>query len=436
MNCKLFSSLCVAGLASGAFAAATLPTINPNSVTITQNIRNRVVVEYTLAGTNAIVTAEAYTNGVAIAASSFTALTGDVNCRVAPGARAFQWKPADDFHGRPLENLTIRLTAHAMQRPPDYMVVDLSTLKDDKHPVRYYTSTNALPGGFANDKYKTTHLVVRRIPAAGVTWTAGQTSADSWQNPHWCTPRLVTLTQDYWIGVYEVTQKQYDYFSGVARHAVWRSAADADMRPTENISFQQLRGAVWQKSYEWPASGHDVDPASPLGVLRARTDIEFDLPTDAQWEYACRAGTTTPLNSGKWCGLDGNLTYEEGNEVGWHKHNSEIDGVRQTHAVGLKRPNAWGLYDMHGNVLELCLDRKQSSTATDADFYLSADWEIDPVGATNLALGNRVARGGSYDFVERQMFSGDRSNHCAWSWPSADGKSGFDRGFRLCAPLE
>ena len=81
---------------------------------------------------------------------------------------------------------------------------------------------------------------------------------------------------------------------------------------------------------------------------RITMDYKYTLPTKEQWEYACRAGTTTGLNNGKelktsWLDTDANL-----DEVAWYKGNS--DG--QLHEVGQKLPNAWGLYDMHGNVAE------------------------------------------------------------------------------------
>ena len=113
------------------------------------------------------------------------------------------------------------------------------------------------------------------------------------------------------------------------------------------------------------------------------TGYEYTLPTEAQWEYACRAGTTTALNSGK------NLSDEdecpEMDEVGWYDGNSK-SGTHRTHPVGQKQPNAWGLYDMHGNVWELCLDWYEKD--------YPASFVTDPMGPDTGDL--RVQRGGSY----------------------------------------
>ena len=147
----------------------------------------------------------------------------------------------------------------------------------------------------------------------------------------------VTLTQGYWMGKYEVTQAQYE--------AVMRTnpsgSKGADL-PVESVS--------WNDAKEFCAKL----TASEKAVGRLPEGYEYTLPTEAQWEYACRAGTTTALNSGK--NLSGYRECPEVDEVGWYWYNSEIDGKRTTHPVGQKLPNAWGLYDMHGNVMEWCSD--------------------------------------------------------------------------------
>ena len=140
---------------------------------------------------------------------------------------------------------------------------------------------------------------------------------------------------------------------------------------------------------------------------------KFDLPTEAQWEYACRAGTTTSLNSGK--NITSNGSCYNLDEVGWYSNNS--DGY--THEVGQKKPNAWGIYDMHGNVWEWCRDWYGD--------YPSAS-VTDPTGPNGGS--NRVLRGGSWFSDARDCRSADRINY----YP---GSRSNELGFRLAlVPVE
>ncbi|MBR6587585.1 MAG: formylglycine-generating enzyme family protein, partial [Kiritimatiellae bacterium] len=119
-----------------------------------------------------------------------------------------------------------------------------------------------------------------------------------------------------------------------------------------------------------------------------RTGILFDLPTEAQWEYACRAGEPLAFNNAKAS------TAEACDEVAWYNENSSAvtkygDSVLSVHPVGTKgAPNRWGLYDMHGNASELCLDIWQADIGTEA---------LEPVGAAKPSEDKvyRLVRGGN-----------------------------------------
>ena len=132
---------------------------------------------------------------------------------------------------------------------------------------------------------------------------------------------------------------------------------------------------------------------------------KFDLPTEAQWEYACRAGTTSALNNGK------EVTSEQGecnnvNEVAWYPKNSYDSELRKNtpHAVGLKKCNAWGLFDMHGNVCEWCLDKRG-----DWKIDYSPDPVVDPLGRTDLSENaERIFRGGSFASETKRNRSASR----------------------------
>ena len=154
----------------------------------------------------------------------------------------------------------------------------------------------------------------------------------------------VTLTKPFYMGKYEVTQEQWESVMGNNPSSRTKGAK----LPVTNVS--------WNDCQEF------------IKKLNAKTDGGYRLPTEAEWEYACRAGTTTAYSFGD------NLT----------KSDANIDGD-SIKAVGSYRPNAFGLYDMHGNVWEWC-----------NDWYGSLqDGEVtDPKGAATGS--SRVLRGGSF----------------------------------------
>ncbi len=181
-------------------------------------------------------------------------------------------------------------------------------------------------------------------------------------------------------------------------------------------------------SPNWPQSSQ-VNGDSFVGKLRSKTGLTtLDLPTEAQWEYACRAGTTTPLNSGKDIYSGSHISVSNVNEVarfGWNRSSYET----ATAVVGSYLPNAWGLYDMHGNVAEYCLDRCITS------WHGTNTWRdtIPVVDPTGPSYGDgRILRGGGVNEIGFPEYYLRSASVICWNSTYRD----FDTGFRLARTMK
>ena len=304
-------------------------------------------------------------------------LTGDTILRKTQSQYCLEWDMAAD--GIRLDDKNVVFNVKVLA---PYVVVDLSGgTTATSYPV---TALVAPPDGGWTDEYKTTKLVLRRIEA-------GSFRMNGTYN--------VTISPPFYMGVFEVTQKQYAFVTG-SNPAYYRG----DARPVEQVSWNTIRGN--SSTHNWP-SVTTVDAKSFMGKLRAKTGLALDLPTEAQWEYACRAGTTSSYNNG------GN-TESDLKKLGRYYSNG---GSSSQHAiVGSYLPNAWGLYDMHGNVWEWCLD-----------WFGSLSSSTDPKGPTSGA--RRVGRGGSWRYNADGCTSSNRYDY----YPSG-ADLGDVYGFRLVCP--
>jgi len=177
------------------------------------------------------------------------------------------------------------------------------------------------------------------------------------------TQHKVTLTKGYWLGKYEVTQGQWKQVIGNNP-----SKFKGDNLPVEQVSWHDVKNFCGKLN----ESKH----------VKLAIGYQYNLPTEAQWEYACRAGTTTATAFGN------SLSSHQANFKGSEPYGGASKGpdLGRTVAVGNYRPNAWGFYDMHGNVWELCHDRF-------GDYEPGA--ATDPVGPSSGSY--RVFRGGSWN---------------------------------------
>ncbi|MCL2244796.1 MAG: formylglycine-generating enzyme family protein [Treponema sp.] len=240
------------------------------------------------------------------------------------------------------------------------------------------------------------------IPAG--TYTRGQ---DGVETP----THQVTLSKGFYMGKYEVTQEHYQAVTGVNPSYFSSSPASGEVqerRPVEwvtwydavefcnKLSEQEGLTPAYTITGRIPTSGYPITAATVTWNHEANG---YRLPTEAEWEYACRAGTTTAYNTGDTIS----------NNTGWYNSNSGS----KTHEVGLKPPNAWGLYDMHGNVWEWCWDWYAS---------YSSGAQTDPVGA---ASGDYcVDRGGSWNLSASYVRS-------AFRYYYAPSDRAFSIGFRV-----
>ena len=285
--------------------------------------------------------------------------------------------------------------------------------------------------GVTNDlEFATTKLVMRRIPAKDVEWLMGKPEGCLAATSLPATSHLVKLTKDYYVAVFPMTQAQLETACGTRGYFDYTNRtlyADADLKPTLGNDHQGLRGG----QVEWPADGHRVTDGSLIGRLRAlvHNRLEFDLPTEAQWEFAYRAGLT---NHESEIYTSKNWTYDSLVEIGWGNENSGTlyGGVAQPVRIGCKPPNAYGLYDMGGNVFEWCLDYG------DGDYAWASKSvpEIDPRGKDKESV--QPDSSGFYHRVVRcGAWSGDRVQHSA-IYRSRSYWGTAVTGFRLVAPAD
>ena len=347
--------------------------------------------------------------------------------QLLPGTYNWVWDAAADLP-KDWESDRVTVTGTAVEPTHPYMVIDLSGgANASSYPVSYL---DAVPSGGWSDTYKTTKLVLRRIePGTFMMGSpSGENCRSSNENRH-----SVTLTKGYYIGVFELTAKQYQLVMGSLTYRPYPDQSGYawigfnhgtdntgwEKYPMEDLKYYKIRGISKGLAATISSS---VDSDSLVGLLRSRTGIStIDLPTEAQWEYACRAGSTKALYTNVDIPSSGSAT------------DSVLTGIAVyytsagTSPVGTKSPNNWGLYDMYGNVWEWCLDWYAASL-TDA---------TDPL-ISNLS-GSKVCRGGSYGSPKASCRSACRISveKDAYRAPGESINRGTNGslGMRLCVTL-
>ena len=244
-----------------------------------------------------------------------------------------------------------------------------------------------------------TSVTFDMVPIPGGTFLMGSPEDEADRNDDEGPEHPVEI-QPFWMGRCEITWDEYDTYRlsldiqrrGIAGRETDETdeTADAVTRPTREYTDMTF------------GMGHDGFPAICMTQLAAKQYCEwlsvktgqyYRLPSEAEWEYACRAGTTTAYSFG-----DDTADLED---YAWFYDNAE-DTYQK---VGQKKPNPWGLYDMHGNVAEWTLDRYE------AEFYSTFDEEqpaVFPVCIPNGDEYPRIVRGGSWYDDPEQLRSAAR----------------------------
>ena len=340
-------------------------------------------------------------NGLDAVYVSETSLYGGTYC-AASGSQTLVWDPAVDHAGIAFGDVTFHIAvAETNVTCPPYLSVHLADGKIGYHGM---SITNCI----TDERFLTDYMVFRRIPATTSdewralsgkdTFTYGATSNDCAHLYKTASdfikeqPREVKLTKDFYLAVYPLTFGQLERL-GFTRQDSYVFNGGYNMVAT-GMNYDFLRGADTTLQYNFPATS-DVAPDSLVGVLRTRTGLNFDLPTDAQWDYACKAGSTNAY----WFTETDVLPSSE-----------TLANRVQSAIVTRFPPNAWGLYAMVGcchqwtTTLGRTSDDANLNSWSNHNFVIFDEEAVDPAGPVpSYSSPYRIVHGSHYSTVGAQQ---------------------------------
>lgn len=376
-----FFALCSFAVAAAAGNASGAAVVS--NVSFTQNGAQDVVITYDLdnGGNPAFVAFDVLTNGVPLPVAAVVSVSGDFSATLAdavddgPG-KTIVWKARDDWKGNISSNATVVVAARDPGNPVGiHLRVDVTGGTAAKSwPWRFSPADPVV----SEKTFLWDEIWLKCVPAG--TFVMGSPEDENGREYYGLdeTRHKVTLTKPFFIGVAPVTRKQWTNMGG--------SLAALPLEGLEGVPAGKV-------NYYYPTGNTGCNTL--LARINAKTGLTgFALPTEAQWEYACRADTQGVWGDGSsydpgTTGANPSTSANLG-RIAWYQGNSAVDGTRGVHQVATKEPNAWGLYDFHGNVWEWCRDWA-------ADYPHES--VADPTGPDTAPETNprRIRRGGSYN---------------------------------------
>ena len=284
-------------------------------------------------------------------------------CMVTKDTARIVWDAASDLpDGFKCTNVLVTCQDERLiDDPRRYMIVDLSA--GANAAIYSVTYTNRPPSGGWTDEYKTAKLVLRKIDAGTFMMGSPDDEIGRKANEDY---HEVTLTTNYYLSVFEISEKQYSLVVGDSANTMKPVLVKyADIRGDPLKKGVLISDPAYSKSdYCWPDS-QMVYESSFLGCLRTRTMINsFDLPTEAQWEFAARGGCSRAVNIGMDCSQTSvSIASRNINNRGDGK--GEASSMTVTY-VGMYMPNSLGIYDMLGNAAEWVVDAYEANLGSDA----------------------------------------------------------------------
>ena len=311
----------------------------------------------------------------------------------ATGENRITWDFGADFPGVRATDMQVSVTATPLAPTTEiYCVIDLSAGPNaTKYPVRYtLTGPGHVPGA-SGEKCQTTEMWLKRVQKGAFNFSSSENQNGLYR---------AKFTKDFYMGLFECTQQQWALVTGKWPSSFTNVATRAS-RPVETIYFDDLIG-----HWKWPDNS-EIKNTSFVGKMRARTGLTtFCMPTEAQWEYTLRAGSTGGQIAPSGHMLEYGRFSDSGGNPSAVKTYNETPDVAGTAVVGSSyHTNNWGFYDMCGNVGEWCIDSYVSSTYLQkfyAPTMTAQGYVEDPTGPSSCTLygqssEERPLRGGTWN---------------------------------------